>query len=101
MLVLIPSMATAAATGASLGRKWRLPQFADNSRRIKIIAANEILVLLPSAVFLALRAGDGLFDTLFYVVQSVELAAGALNLTLLVRNLKAGLAIAACQPPVR
>ncbi len=104
MLVLIPSMATAGATGAALGKKWCLPQVASKTRRMKIIAANGVLVLLPSAVFLALRAQAGQFDWVFYAVQMVELIAGATNITLLGLNMRAGLAIAArrkAQPPVR
>jgi len=95
MLILIPSMATAGATGAALGRKWRLPQVAAKSKRMKFIAANGLLVLVPSAVFLAFRAGSGQFDGLFYTVQAVELMAGATNITLLGLNMKAGLAISA------
>jgi len=94
MLVLIPAMATAGATGAALGKKWRLPQVAAKSGRMKVIAANGLLILLPSAVFLAWRANSGQFDAVFYAVQLVELIAGATNITLLIRNLKAGLAIA-------
>jgi len=48
---------------------------------------------LPSAVFLAFRAASGQFDGLFYGVQAVELIAGATNITLLIKNLRAGLAI--------
>ena len=95
MLILIPAMATAGATGAALGRKWHLSQVARKSRRMKIIAANGLLVLLPSAVFLALRARSGQIDGLFYAVQAIKLGAGAVNMTLLVRNLKDGLEIAA------
>ena len=93
MGLLIPAMATAGATGASLGKGWKLPQVASKSRRMKLIAANGILALLPSAVFLALRAGNGQFDTVFYAVQDVELAAGAANITLLSLNLRDGLAL--------
>lgn len=94
MALLIPAMATAGATGASLGRKSKLPQVAAKSRRMKLIAANGILILIPSAVFLALRAQAGLFDTPFYAVQVLELIAGATNITLLSRNLRDGLALA-------
>jgi len=95
MLVLIPAMATAGATGAALGKKMKLPQVAQKAGRMKIIAANGILILLPSAVFLALRSANGQFDTLFYTVQAVELLAGIVNITLLGRNMKNGLAIRA------
>ncbi len=95
MLVLIPAMATAGATGGALGKKLRLPQIARKSRRMKIIAANGLLLLLPSAVFLALRAQAGMFDSLFYTVQAIELLAGVANITLLVLNMKDGLSIRA------
>lgn len=93
MAVLIPAMATAGATGAALGRKSKLPLVAAKSRRMKIIAATGLLVLLPSAVFLALRAQAGVFDTQFYTVQVIELIAGAANITLLTRNLRDGLSL--------
>ena len=58
-----------------------------------LIAANGILVLVPSAVFLAMKARAGVFDTAFYTVQAVELVAGAFNLVLIGRNIADGLAI--------
>lgn len=97
MLILIPAMATAGATGVSLGKPWRLPQVAQKSNRTKIIAANGLLILLPSAVFLAVQSNGGHFDGLFYLVQAVELVVGAINITLLARNLRAGLAMSARQ----
>jgi len=56
-----------------------------------IIAANGVLVLIPSALFLAWKAGAGAFDTAFYAVQAVELIAGAVNVTLLSLNMRDGL----------
>lgn len=94
MALLIPAMATAGATGAALGRGWKLPQVAAKSRRMKIIAANGLLILLPSAVFLAIKAQSGQFDAVFYAVQALELCAGAVNITLLSTNLRDGLALA-------
>lgn len=95
MLILIPLMATAGATGAALGKKMRLPQVARKSKRMKIIAINGLMLLLPSAVFLAMRAQADIFDTWFYAVQTIEVLAGATNITLLVMNLKDGLSIKA------
>ena len=51
-----------------------------------IIAANGVLILIPSALFLAANAKAGDFDATFYAVQMVELAAGAVNLWLLTKN---------------
>lgn len=95
MLVLIPAMATAGATGNILGKGWRLPEVARKTKRMKIIAANGILILLPSAVFLAMRAQAGQFDMIFYTVQALELIAGATNITLLSLNMKDGMSLRA------
>lgn len=95
MLILIPAMATAGATGAVLSKNRKGPLIERKSRRMKIIAANGLLVLLPSAIFLAMRAGSGQLDTLFYGIQTVELIAGATNITLLAANLRDGMAMAA------
>ncbi|MFT7596946.1 MAG: hypothetical protein ACI8R4_004288 [Paracoccaceae bacterium] len=99
MAVLIPAMATAGASGAALGKKHKGPLITRKSRRMKIIAANGLLILLPSAVFLAMRAASGQFDAIFYGVQTIELIAGATNITLLAANLRDGLAMAARRRP--
>lgn len=94
MALLVPALATAGATGASLGKGWRLPQVARKAARMKLVAANGLLVLLPGAVFLALSARSGPLNGMFYTVHAVELLAGAVNITLLGLNLKDGLALA-------
>ncbi|MEW9805507.1 hypothetical protein ABUE31_05860 [Mesorhizobium sp. ZMM04-5] len=93
MLVLIPAMAVAGALGLSLGRGWRSPAVERKKRRMKIAAANGILILIPSAVFLAGRAEAGAFDAAFATVQALELIAGAVNITLLSLNMRDGLAL--------
>jgi hypothetical protein len=55
-----------------------------------IIALNGLLVLVPAAVFLAGRASAGRFDAIFYVVQAIELIAGAANLMLIGLNMRDG-----------
>ena len=94
MLVLIPSMMTVGGSGFSLGAKWKSPLVARKKLRMKFIGANGMLILLPSAFFLASRAQAGQFDSWFYIVQVVELIAGAINFTLLSLNMRDGLAIA-------
>jgi len=93
MFVLVPAMAIAGASGFSLGKGWRSPAVMRKKRRMKIIAANGILVLVPSAIFLANKAGAGQFDAAFFVVQAIELIAGAVNITLLSLNMRDGLAL--------
>lgn len=100
MLILIPAMITAGATGASLGKGWKLPVLARKSGRMKIIAANGILILMPSAFFLAFKAQAGAFDTAFYVVQAFEIVAGATNITLLSLNMRDGIALGRRRKPV-
>ena len=63
------------------------------AKRMEIIAANGILILIPSAFFLASKAQAGAFDTMFYVVQAAEIIAGATNITLLPMNMRDGLAL--------
>ena len=58
-----------------------------------VIALNGILILVPSAFFLAARAGAGQFDTAFYAVQAVELLAGAVNIALMSLNMRDGFAM--------
>ena len=90
MLVLIPSMAFAGASGMSMGARRKDAPARAKKKRMPLIAANGLLVLLPSAVFLDARASSGNFDTLFYVVQCVELLVGAVNLTMMGLNIRDG-----------
>lgn len=93
MILLIPAMMITGASGAVLGKGWKLPVVARKSKRMKIIAANGILILVPSAFFLAFKAQAGAFDAVFYVVQALEVLAGATNITLLALNMRDGLAL--------
>ncbi|AXX97148.1 hypothetical protein [Profundibacter amoris] len=93
MILLIPAMIATGASGASLGKGWKLPVVGRKAKRMKIIAANGILILMPSAFFLASKAQAGAFDTMFYVVQAAEIIAGAINITLLSLNMRDGLAL--------
>jgi len=56
-----------------------------------IIAANGLLVLMPAAFYLAWKAHAGAFDANFYLVQVIEIVAGAMNITLLGQNMRDGL----------
>ena len=89
MMVLIPAMMLVGASGFSM--KWKGPMVERKKRRMKIIAANGLLILLPSAFFLSNRAQIGSFDTWFYGVQIVELLVGATNISLLSLNMKDGI----------
>jgi len=90
-LVLIPALAAAGGTGFKLARGHRAGLVGTKAKRMPLIALNGILVLLPSAFFLAYKAQAGAFDTSFYVVQGFELLVGAANFTLLGLNMRDGL----------
>lgn len=94
-LVLIPAMAAAGGSGFRLARGRTGGLVGTKALRMKLIAANGLLILVPSALFLAARAATGSFDTAFYLVQILELAAGALNITLLALNMRDGLKMTA------
>jgi hypothetical protein len=93
MLLLIPAMAAVGGTGFRLGGKSTAPVVARKRRRMPLIALNGLLVLVPSAFFLAARAEAGQFDTAFYAVQAVELIAGAVNIALMSLNIRDGFAM--------
>lgn len=94
MWILIPAMAITGATGFALsrGRQGRL--VSKKMRRMRFVAANGLLVLLPSAWALARMADAGDFGALFYALQVVELLAGAVNIALLMLNMRDGLRLA-------
>ena len=89
--VLIPVLAAAGGTGSVLSKERRVGLIAMKVKRMQLIAANGILILIPSALFLAAKARAAEFDSAFYLVQALELAAGATNIALLSRNIRDGL----------
>lgn len=89
-LILIPAMATAGGTGFKLAKGRTAGLIGAKRKRMPIIAANGVLVLIPSALYLAAKAQAGAFDTSFYAVQGLELLAGATNLFLLGLNIRDG-----------
>jgi hypothetical protein len=92
-LLLIPSLAAAGGSGFVLAKGRRAGLVGAKIKRMPLIAANGILVLIPSALFLAFKAKAAEFDAVFYTVQALELTAGATNITLLGLNMWDGLAL--------
>ncbi|WBU52374.1 hypothetical protein [Paracoccus sp. SCSIO 75233] len=90
-LILIPSLIATGATGFRMSGKWRGKLISAKKRRMPVIAANGLLILIPSALYLSAKARSGDFDTGFYAVQLIELVAGAVNITLLSLNMRDGL----------
>lgn len=92
--ILIPAMAVTGGSGFFLSRtrQGRLPQV--KGKRMRWIAANGVLVLVPCAILLDRWAAAGAIDATFYVVQTMELMAGAVNLCLMGLNVRDGLRLA-------
>jgi hypothetical protein len=91
MTWLIPAMAIVGASGFSLAGKRRGRLVIAKRRRMPVIAANGLLVLLPSAIWLYGKAEAGELEAWFYAVQALELVAGAVNIALLGASLRDGL----------
>ncbi|WP_424974952.1 CDGSH iron-sulfur domain-containing protein [Dinoroseobacter sp. S124A] len=91
MVILIPAMAIAGGSGTVLGRHRTDALASAKKRRMPLIAVNGLLILLPSAWFLAGKAAAGEFDRAFYLIQIVELVGGAANLTMMGLNIRDGL----------
>jgi hypothetical protein len=100
-LLLIPGLMAAGGSGFALAKGRRGGLIGAKLKRMPLIAANGILVLIPSALFLASEARAGEFDTSFYTVQALELAAGAANILLLCLNLRDGLKMTGWFRPTR
>lgn len=93
MLILIPAMVIASASGMAMGRRRKDALTRAKKQRMPIIALNGLLILVPAAWFLAGKSATGEFDRTFYTVQTIELIAGAANLTMMGLNFRDGLRI--------
>lgn len=89
--ILVPSIAITGGSGFFLAKSRRGRIVDGKKKRTPIIAANGLLVLVPCAIALNRWAAAGSFDTTFYIVQAMELLAGASNLTLMGLNIRDGL----------
>jgi hypothetical protein len=90
-LLLVPALAATAGSGFAIAGSRRGGPIGTKLRRMPWIAGNGLLVLIPSAIFLATKAAVLEFDNGFYAVQALELVAGAINITLLSLNMRDGL----------
>lgn len=91
--VLVPAMAITGATGAKLAGKVKKGLIGKKMKRMPIIALNGLLVLVPAAIYLRSLALAGDFGTTFYMIQGIELLAGAINITLMSMNFRDGMKV--------
>jgi len=90
-LLLIPAFMAAGGSGFTLAKGRRGGLAGAKLKRMPLIAANGIFILVPCALFLASKARAAEFDASFYAVQALELAAGAANIALLALSMRDGL----------
>ena len=99
--LLVGCLVTAALTGRRLARNSRAPVIRRKLRRMQIVAATGIVVLVPCALILdgltATSAASGVVSAL----EITELLAGALNLTLLALNFRDGRGLTRPRRPAR
>ena len=88
--ILVPAIAATGGTGFVLSKSRQGRLVALKMKRMPFIAANGLIVLIPCALFLNNWAAQGVFDTRFYLVQGLELLAGATNLVLMGLNIRDG-----------
>ena len=91
LFVLVPAIALTGGSGLFLSKSRRGRLVDAKKKRMPFIAANGLLVLVPCAVVLSRWSAVGSFDISFYVVQAIELLAGAVNLSLMGLNIRDGL----------
>lgn len=92
-LLLVPALVATSGSGLFLSKGERQGRVGAKLKRMPFIAINGVLVLIPSALFLASKAKSGELDSTFYMVQTLELIAGAVNIILLGLNMRDGLAL--------
>lgn len=94
LFLLVPFMAATGISGVALGRLRQGLLVDRKKRRMAIIAANGLLVMIPAAIYLYRKAAAGNLDLPFYALQAVELAVGAVQLALMAMNLRDGIKLA-------
>lgn len=93
--VLIPLMAATGLSGRALARgRPHDTLLRAKQRRMRLMALNAVLILIPLAVTLNIMAQRHDFSLTFALLQALELLAGALNVTLMIRNIRDGCALA-------
>jgi hypothetical protein len=91
LFILVPAMAATGGSGFHLSksRQGRLTDL--KKKRMPLIAANGMIVLIPCAILLDKLASAGTFNTMFYAIQAIELVADATNLVLMGLKIRDGL----------
>ena len=101
LIILIPALAATGGSGNQLSGKSKAPLITKKKKRMAFAAANGLIILVPCAMLLNALASKGAFDRTFYIIQAVELVAGAVNILLLGLNFRDGLKMSRGKPAQR
>ena len=93
LFILIPALAATGGSGFWLSRSRTGRLVSVKIQRMRLIALNGLLVLVPTAIFLDHLTHTGSFSTLFIIIQVGEWLAGIVNMTLMGLNMRDGLRI--------
>ena len=91
LFILVPAIAITGGSGVFLAKTRQGRLVEGKKKRMPFIAVNGLLIMIPCAIFLNRWAASGIFDTTFYVVQTLELLVGAVNFTLMGMNIRDGM----------
>jgi hypothetical protein len=98
LVVLIPSIAVTGITGTLLAKSRTGRLVGSKKKRMPFIAANGLVILVPSAIILDRLASAGSFGSMFYAIQVLELVAGAMNIALMFMNFRDGIRLSGRLP---
>ncbi len=90
LAMLVPALALTGLSGLRLARHRRDALLARKLQRMRLVAANGLLILTPCALYLDDLASAGRFDARFAVFQGLELCAGCANIALMALNMRDG-----------
>ncbi len=94
LIVLIPSMIAVKMTGGKLGHgRISDVRVQQKKKRATLMAVNGALIMVPAAFFLNYKASHGEIDTIFRLVQGLELLVGSFQYYFVTSNFKTGLAL--------
>ena len=93
LAILIPALVVTGLSGNRLARGHRHPLVGRKMTRMRLIAGNGILILVPCALYLSHLASANRFDARFATIQGLEICAGITNIVLMALNIRDGLRI--------
>ena len=99
--LLVGCLATAALTGRRLARKSKAAVIRRKQRRMQVVAAAGIAILVPCALILDELTATTSAGSVVTALEITELLAGALNLTLLMLNFRDGRGLSRPRQPAR